>query len=214
MMSRRRKYKMSQNIEKEWSHGTTCYYQPAVVGNGVLCIFERPTTSEVQVGRPVVGDTGEHLCMLCEYMRNVDDGIMVSDINDFCSRRMGILNVSTLPLCDDPLADGKDASGLNDCQIGEYRRMFEQRCDVKDAIAKANCILCFGGLAAAMMNTIEKLLDGRDVKRIISYHLSGSATPWFSGESWDEKMRRLSVDIYTALSSASLVVDLRKGARS
>lgn len=195
---------MVDEIHKRVHRDTTMAYQQGVKGNRVLFVFESPGRFEHELQRPVAGETGVHLCMLCEKLRSLaakNQNKFVRDIGkDFCKVGASIINIAPdwLPWKDKAQTKRKSASELLKEEKQNYAEALPIRLNNLTSFANVRVILCFGQLAWDVAKLIKKEREkiSRSFCIITTYHLSGRASKCFDGGTWCKKMEFLSRAIY------------------
>lgn len=192
---------------------TTMAYQQGVKGNRVLFVFESPGRLEHELNRPVVGETGAHLCILCERLRALaanNQNKSLRDIGkDFCKVGASIINVAPdyLPITNKD--KNKNSYQLNPKEREAFGKELLHRQEFNILLRQADVIVCFGRLAWDMGDIIESKLNccGNKYKIIYTYHLSGRASRKFEGFTWPEKMNQLANKIVRAFEDEELSSD-------
>jgi len=170
---------------------STVAYQQGFEGNRVLFVFESPGKLEYELNRPVVGNTGVHLCILCERIRSKAAKSKYSSVQDIsrdiCKQTASILNISAVSL------PKKSADQLNKEERRSIAEKLIARKEFQELLQSALVVICFGRLAWDMGDIIESKLNdcGNNYKIIYTYHLSSKASRNFEGSTWPEKMTRL-----------------------
>lgn len=208
---------MVDEIHKRVHLDTTMAYQQGVKGNRVLFVFESPGRFEHELQRPAVGETGVHLCMLCEKLRFLaakSQNKFVRDIGkDFCKVGASIINIAPdwLPWKDEAQTKRKSASELLKEEKMKYAEALPVRLNNLTSFANVHVILCFGQLSWDVAKLIEEEREktSRSFCIITTYHLSGRASKCFDGGTWCKKMEFLSHAIYEKIQEWVSTKDVR-----
>ena len=140
------------------------FYQPSVDGNRVLAIFENPTWKEQMLNRPVMGETGIHLSLLFENLRNMECRLSRDFGNLFSKYRIGIVNA---------IRFSGDLTCLKqsalDCLIDENHEI------VDGAIRNSDIVFLFGEVAQKAYDYCVKGNSRLPNSVIGIYHLSRNA---------------------------------------
>lgn len=196
-------------VHNKMHPNTTMAYQQGIQGNRVLFVFESPGRFEHELQRPAVGETGVHLCMLCERLRALaanSQNESLRDIGkDFCKVGASIINIASdwLPEIKSDTKSGtyKNSYQLTTDERKAILRQLKQRAEFGSLMRRADVIICFGRLAWDMLETIKekRAMVKRGFCIITTYHLSGRATKFFDGNTWPQKMDNQAQKIYEVL---------------
>ncbi len=154
---------MKFNPDKTYS-----FYQPSVEGNRILAVFENPTWKEQMLNRPSMGETGIHLSMLFNILRNMECQFAKDFCNQLFKYHVGIVNAIRFS---GDLANVTDS--VRNWLIIENAERFAT------AMKNAELVLLFGENAQAGYTYFENHLGkekDKHPKCVISiYHLSRRA---------------------------------------
>ena len=109
------------------------FYQPPVDGNSILAVFENPTWKEQLLNRPVMGETGIHLSLLLDILRNMRCEFSEHFRNQLYKYHIGIVNA---------IRFSGDLSNVKQCVL---EKLIEENGEIlAHAVNNSKLVLLFG----------------------------------------------------------------------